>query len=178
MLMNECSLECSAARHSSFHLVLSQDRLETSSGVERRRRWACSANGRLDFRRAGEGLSEMTRWRMWSSYFAAFRVSARTAVSRRMVGGAIPARMGSWLTGVGRRHPATVRMALLRTVSSCFVWELLHQTGAQYSAAELTSAWVEIRSVFVAAPQVVPARRRMRATLDVVLAFRQSRCCL
>ena len=50
--MNECSLECSASRHSSFHLVLSQDRLETSSGVERRRRWACSANGRLDFRRA------------------------------------------------------------------------------------------------------------------------------
>ena len=134
--MNECGLECSAARHSSFHLVLSQDRLETSSGVERRRRWACSANGRLDFRRAGEGLSEMTRWRMWSLSFAAFRVSARTAALRRMVGGAIPARMGSWLTGVGRRHPATVRMALLRTVFSCFVWELLHQTGAQYSAAE------------------------------------------
>ena len=86
VLMNECSLECSAARHSSFHLVLSQVRLETSSGVERKRRWACSANGRLDFRRAGEGLSEMTRWRMWSSSFASFRVSARTAASRRMVG--------------------------------------------------------------------------------------------
>ena len=75
-------------------------------------------------------------WRRWSSLVFALRDSTSAAASRRRAGGAIPERMGSWLTGVGRRQPETVSMALLSAVSSPFVCELLHQTGAQYSAAE------------------------------------------
>ena len=92
--------------------------------------------GRRDFKRARVGLSWSILWRRWSSFAWALRDSARTAASRRKVGGAMPERMVKWLTGVARRHPETVRMALLITVSSFLVWELRHQYGAQYSAAE------------------------------------------
>ena len=54
----------------------------------------------------------------------------------------MPARMGSFLTGVVHRQLEMVSRALLRFESSFFVWELLHQTGAKYSATEKTSAWV------------------------------------
>ena len=50
----------------------------------------------------------------------------------------------------------TVRKAVLSIMSSFLVWELLHQTGEQYSAAEKTSAWVEVWRVLVKVPQVVP----------------------
>ena len=79
-------------------------------------------------------------WSRSSSSLVAFRDSARTDASLRMVGGAMPVRMGGWLAGVARRQPETVRRALLSVESSFFVWVLLHQTGAQYSAAEKTSA--------------------------------------
>ena len=62
-------------------------------------------------------------------------------------------------------------------MSSFFVCGLLHQTGAQDSAAEKTRAWVEMQRVFVAAPQVVPARRRISETWNVVFADIFSRCC-
>ena len=75
-----------------------------------------------------------------SSLLMVLRDSARTAASRRRVGGAMPARIGSWLTGVARKQPETVRRALLNVESSFLVWKLLHQIGAQYSAAEKTSA--------------------------------------
>ena len=127
-----CSLVWSAGSHSSSQRVLSQLCLETSSGIWWRRWWACSENGRLDFRRARGGFSVAILWRRWSSLVFALRDSTSAAASRRRAGGAIPERMGSWLTGVGRRQPETVRMALL----SPFVCELLHQTGAQYSAAD------------------------------------------
>ena len=55
---------------------------------------------------------------------------------------------------------------------------LLLQTGAQYSAVEKTRAWVDSRNVLAEAPQVVPARRRINATLDVTFALTSSRCCL
>ena len=84
----------------------------------------------------------------------ALRDNARTAASLRKVGGAMPARMGSWLTDVARR-PETVHRVLLSVESSFFVWELLHHTGMQYSAAEKTGAWVEMRRVLVEAPHVV-----------------------
>ena len=45
------------------------------------------------------------------------------------------------------------------------------------SAAEKTRARVEMRMVYVAAPQVVPARRRIRETRGVVFADILSRCC-
>ena len=87
----------------------------------------------------------------------------------------MPARIGSWLTGVAHRQPETVRRALLSIESSFFVWELLHQTGVQYSATEKTSAWVELRRVLAIVPHVVPARRRIRAIWDIILADRLSR---
>ena len=43
----------------------------------------------------------------------------------------------------------------------------LHQTGVQYSAIEKTRACVEILSILAEAPQVVPVRWRMNATLVI-----------
>ena len=59
---------------------------------------------------------------------------------------------------------------------SFLVWELLHQTGEQYSVAEKTSAWVEVRRVLIKTPQIVPDRRRIRAMRADVLADKFSRC--
>ena len=92
--------------------------------------------------------------------------------------GAIPARTGSRTIGVGFRHPVMIRRALLIATSTIFVCGLLLHTGAQYSAAEKTRALVDTRSVLAVAPQVVPARRRISATLDIVFARTSSRCCL
>ena len=85
--------------------------------------------------------------------------------------------IGRRLTGVVRRDPETVRMELFSASSSFFVGELLHQTGAQYSAAEKNRVRVEMQSVFVVAPQVVLARRRIRETWGVVFADNFSRYC-
>ena len=71
-----------------------------------------------------------------------------------------------------------VSRELLIAMSTFFKCGLLLQTWAQYSAAGNTRACVEIRSVLAEAPQVVPARRRMSATLDVTLPATSSRCCL
>ena len=79
---------------------------------------------------------------------------------------------------MGFRQPVMVRSELLITVSTFLTWGLLHQAGAQYSAAEKTNAWVEMRSVWAEAPQEVPARRRISDTLDVTLALTSSRCWL
>ena len=111
--MKLCSLEGGAASQSSFQRVLSQDCFVTPGGAKSLRRWACWETGRRDFKRARVGLSWSILWRRWSSFAWALRHSARTAASRRKVGGAMPERMGKWLTGVARRHPETVRMALL-----------------------------------------------------------------
>ena len=100
----------------------------------------------------------------------------RTAASWRSVGGAMPEGIGSWLIGVVCRRPETVRKAVLSVVSSFLVWELLHQTGEQYLAAEKTSARVEVSRILVKAPQVVPDRRRIRVTQANVLADKFSRC--
>ena len=91
---------------------------------------------------------------------------------------AIPANTVSWNTGVGLTQPYMVRRELLIARSTFFTCGLLLQTGAQYSAAGNTRACVEIRSVLAEAPQVVPARRRMSATLDVTFPATSSRCCL
>ena len=104
-------------------------------------------------------------------------MSARTAASRRSAAGAMSERIHRWLTGVVHRDPEDVRRELFSNTPCFFVCGLLHQTSAQYSAAEKTRVWMEMRSVFVAAPQVVLARWRIRQTQDVVFADSFSRCC-
>ena len=82
-------------------------------------------------------------WRMCQSCFRAFLARARVAASRRRPAGAIPARTGSRTIGVDFRHPVMIRRALLIATSTFFACGLLLHTGAQYSAAEKTRAWVE-----------------------------------
>ena len=91
---------------------------------------------------------------------------------------AIPAKTESCNIGVGLRQPDMVRRELLIATSTFFTCGLLLQTGANYSAAGNTRACVEIRGVLAEAPQVVPTRRRMSATLDVIFPDTSSRCCL
>ena len=61
--------------------------------------------------------------------------------------------------------------------SSFFLCGLLHQTGAQYSAVEKTRAWVEMRRVFVAAPQVVQGDLGYCFQGPVELHSKVRRCC-
>ena len=49
-----------------------------------------------------------------------------------------------------------VRKALFSGATSFFVWVLLSQTGAEYSAVEKNSACVDMRRVLAAAPHWVP----------------------
>ncbi|XP_061923175.1 uncharacterized protein mlphb [Entelurus aequoreus] len=169
---------CGANFHCSLKLVLTQVALEVSADVVLNSSWACMAKGRLDFRRTRRGVSVTILWRRWDSLVCAFRERASGAASCLMFAGAMPARMGSWFTGVPRRHPETVRRALLRATSNFFTWALRHQTGAQYSAAENTRASADMCSVFVVAPHVVPASRRIRAARALVFALALCRCCL
>ena len=66
---------------------------------------------------------------------------------------------------------------LLIAMSTFFMYGLLLQTGAQYSAAGNTRAFLDIRSVLAEAPQVVPGRRRTSETLDVTFPATSSMCC-
>ena len=61
---------------------------------------------------------------------------------------------GSHFSGVDFVNPPIVRIAALRCLSTFFVWTLLSQTGAQYSAVEYTNDSVLIRNVFASAPHV------------------------
>ena len=70
------------------------------------------AKGRRDFNRLRIGGIVTTSCRRWETFFTAVRESASVATSLRRLAGAIPARMGSWLTGVARRQPVMVRKAL------------------------------------------------------------------
>ena len=79
------------------------------------------------------------------------------AAFRRRAAGDIPAKTGSCNTGVGLRQADMVRRELLIAASTFFTCGLLLQTGQQYSAAGKNRSCVEIRSVLVEAPQVVPA---------------------
>ena len=78
--------------------------------------------------------------------------------------GWMPARIGRLSTGVGRRHPVTIRKVSLMVGSIRRVWALRHQTGAQYSAVEWTRARVAVRNVVAPAPQPEPASRLRSAT--------------
>ena len=83
---------------------------------------------------------------------------------RRSSAGWMPARIGKLSTGVGRRHPVTIRKTSLMVVSVRRVWALRHQTGAQYSVVEWTMARVAICNVVAPAPQPEPASRLRSAT--------------
>ena len=61
----------------------------------------------------------------------------------------------------GAQATGDCHKAVLSIMSSFLVWELLHQTGDHYSAADKTSAWVEVCRVLVKVPQVVPDRQRI-----------------
>jgi len=68
---------------------------------------------------------------------------------------------GSFFSGVEFVNPPIVRIATLRCLSTFFVWTLLSQTAAQYSAAEYTHDSVLIRNVFASAPYVELASFKM-----------------
>ena len=110
--------------------------------------------------------------------FHCFRAKARVAAFRLRPAGAIPAKTGSWNTGVDLRQPHMVRRELLIATSTYFTCGLLLQTGVQCSTAENTRACEEIHSLLADAPEVVPAIRRMSETLDVSLPATSSRCYL
>ena len=56
------------------------------------------------------------------------------------------------------------------------VWALWHQTGAQYSAVECTSARVAVRNFAAPAPQLEPTSHLRSATCDVSFLRNNSRC--
>jgi len=95
---------------------------------------------------------------------------------RRSSAGWIPARIGRLPAGVERRHPVTIRKALLMVGSMRRVWALRHQTGAQYSAVECTTARVAIRRVVAPAPQPEPVSCLRSATRNVSFLRSDSRC--
>ena len=88
----------------------------------------------------------------------------------------MPARIGGFSAGAGRRYPVTIRKASLMAGSMRRVWALRHQTGAHYSAVECTKARVSIRRVISPAPQPEPASRHRSAARDVSLFRSDSRC--
>ena len=61
--------------------------------------------------------------------------------------------------GVGRKHPVTMRKALLTILSMGQVCLLRQQTGAQYSTVEWTKERAEISNVLAPAPHPDPASR-------------------
>ena len=75
-------------------------------------------NGRLDLSRVRR-LFESTKSLVWSRWLgsSARRDKDRVACSRRNSAGWMPASMGRLSVGVGRKHPVTIRKALLMTTS-------------------------------------------------------------
>jgi len=88
----------------------------------------------------------------------------------------MPAGIGRFSAGVGRRHPVTIRKASLIVGSMRRVWALRYQTGAQYSAVEWTRARVAVRNVVAPAPQPESSSRFRSATRDVSFLRSDSRC--
>ena len=66
--------------------------------------------------------------------------------------------------GVGRKHPVTMRKALLKMMSMRRVCVPRHQTGAQYSAMEHTKERAEMHNVLAPVPNPDPASRLNSAT--------------
>jgi len=126
-------------------------------------------NGCLELTRRAFALGRQVS-AVWSSCLGSTARRARESVAplRRTPAGWMPARTGRLPTGVGRRHPVTIRKASLLAGSMRRVWALRHWTGAQYSAVE----WTRTR----AAPQPEPASSFKKTTRDVSLLWSDSGC--
>ena len=92
-----------------------------SANVDRRRGWACSVNGRPDFRQAQCRGSAVVLWRRWSFLIASLQDSVNTAASRHRGSGVMPARISSWVIGIARRQPETVQNVVEGGVK-LFMW--------------------------------------------------------
>jgi len=79
----------------------------------------------------------------------------------------LPARIWRLSTGIGRRHPATVRKALLVAGSKSRVWALWYSAGEQFSTVEWTIANVGVLNAVAPTPQPERASRLKSATHDV-----------
>ena len=95
----------------------------------------------------------------WSGSWIARFAKESTAPNRWSSAGRMPARTGKSTVSVARKHPVTMRKALLRMLSIRRVCVLRHQTGAQYSAVEQTKERTEMRNVLAPAPHPDPASR-------------------
>ena len=105
----------------------------------------------------------------WSRCLGSMARRARDSVAllQRISAGSTSVRMGMLSTGVGCRHPVTIRQVSLMAGLMRRVWALRHQTGVQYSAVEWTRARVAIHSVVAPAPRPEPASRLKSVTHNV-----------
>ena len=133
---------------------------------------AVGTNGCLDLRCRAFALDGQVSAE-WNRCLGSIAQRARESMAplRRSSAGWMPARMGRLSTDVGRRHPVTIRKALLVARSMRLVRALRHQTGAQYSAVECTRAKVAVRNVVTPAPArnqqaASGARRVMSASCE------------
>jgi len=141
---------------------------------------SCSAartNGCLDLRRRAFALDGRVNVE-WSSCPGSMAQRPRDIVApmRRSTAGCLPMRIGRLSTGVGRRHPVTIRKASLMARSIKRVRALQRQTRAQHSAVECISARVAVSRVFAEAPQSEPANCLRNSTRDVSFLRSDSRC--
>ena len=104
------------------------------------------------------------------------RVRGNVAPLRRSSAGLMAASVEKLSSGLGGKHPVTIRKVSLMAGSMRRVWALRHQTGAQYSAVECTRARVDIRRVLAPAPQPEPASCLRSTTRDVSFLRSDSRC--
>ena len=160
--MNLCNIDGGDALHSDFHILFTYSSWICLQGLKR-------ATDKQALKMSSGTL--MSSCRRCELSFSAFQARFSVAASLRKYGGAIPERIGSWFTGVVCRQPEIFRNAAWMVVSILEVCLFLSHTGAQYSAAENTRAWVDNRSVFVAAPHIVPARLRIKEIRAEIFCF-------
>ena len=133
---------------------------------------AAGANGCLDF-----SLSFLTdcgsfSWpcRMWPESKELRLAKESVAPWRRSSAGWMPESSERLSVGVGRRHPVTIRKALLRTLSMKRVCALRHQAGAQYSAVEVVRDKAAVGIVLAPAPyRGLASRPSSETSVDIFL---------
>ena len=114
----------------------------------------------------------------WSRCPGSIARRARDSVSplRRSSAVWMLARIGRLSTGVGRRHPVTIRKASLLPESMRWLCTQRHPARAQCSAVEWTRATVSVRNVVAPEPHPELANRLTCAMRDINLFRRDSRC--
>jgi len=155
--------------HCAACMLLLSDKLMSSC--------ATGTNGCLDLRRCAFALDGRVSVE-WSRCPGSMARRSRDSVTplRRSSAGWMPAIVGRLSAGVGRRHPVTIRKALLMARSIMRAWALRYYSLAQYSAVEWTRARMAVRKVVAPAPQPEPANRLRSATRDVSFLRSDSRC--